>query len=67
MLTTPATLLPLSTPERMGDELLDRARHADRMGWTRSRDYYLRQATAHYRRAGRADLARTCELLMGRL
>jgi hypothetical protein len=65
MLTTTATL-PLSTPERMADELLDRARHADRMGWTRSRDYYLRQATAHYRRAGREDLARTCERLMGR-
>jgi hypothetical protein len=65
MLTTTATL-PLSSPERMADELLDRARHADRMGWTRSRDYYLRQATAHYRRAGREDLARTCERLMGR-
>jgi hypothetical protein len=65
MLTTPATL-PLSTPERMADELLDRARHADRMGWTRSRDYYLRQATAHYRRAGRADLAYQCQRMISR-
>jgi hypothetical protein len=66
MLTTSATLLPLSTPERMADELLDRARHADRMGWTRTRDHHLRRAAGHYRAAGREDLARTCERLIGR-
>jgi hypothetical protein len=65
MLTTFATL-PLTSPERMGDELLDRARHADRMGWRATRDHHLRAAAGHYRAAGRADLAYQCERFLGR-
>jgi hypothetical protein len=49
-----------------GDELLDRARHADRMGWRATRDHHLSAAAGHYRAAGREDLARTCERLIGR-